>query len=253
MGINRTIVSGATLALGAALTFGSPHRAPGQFPAAAQGDRELVVVVHGLGRTELSMLPLAFALEREGFEVLNWGYSSVCCSVAELGRELRHELDRHPLASSGRVHFVGHSMGNIVVRWLLANDPPARPGHVVMLAPPNQGSSAADRFAPMLGWLLTPLSELTTDSRSTARNLPVPTGIPIGVIAGRYDQRVTLEESRLTGSSAFAVVPATHTFLMLRADVRRLTIDFLRTGRFDPPARSSRRESPTYIPARESS
>jgi pimeloyl-ACP methyl ester carboxylesterase len=204
-------------------------------PTAQQADRrEVVVLVHGMTRTTLSMQPLARALEREGYRVINWGYSSTCCTVAELGQQLQKDIEAERGAAE-RIHFVGHSLGNIIVRWAFTQQqPPGGVGRVVMLAPPNQGSQMADAFAPWVGWLLKPLPELTTDSLSTARSVPVPGEVRIGVIAGERDGKVSVEETRLHGPVDHVSVPAWHTYLMYRSDVHRLVIAFLRDGRFSP-------------------
>lgn len=195
--------------------------------------RELVVLVHGMGRTKLSMVLLARTLEREGYQVMNWGYSSYSHSVPELGRRLGAAVAARGGPAPARVHFVGHSLGNVIVRWVLANEPPANAGRVVMLAPPNQGSRTADRYARWLGWLLRPLPELRTDSTGIVRTLSLPPGVEVGVIAGRYDGKVSVAETHLAGESGHRVVPSAHTFIMNRRDVRRLTLAFLREGRFE--------------------
>lgn len=193
--------------------------------------RELVVVVHGLGRSRASMAPMARTLERAGYRVVNWGYSARDGGVPEIGAALAARA-RREARSAPRVHFVAHSLGNVLVRWTLAHDPPPRPGRVVMLAPPNRGSASADRWTPWLGWFLRPLPDLRTDSASAVRRLPAEALVEVGVIAGRYDAKVSVEETRLPGARAHAVVPAAHTWIMNRADVRRMTVRFLRTGRF---------------------
>lgn len=194
--------------------------------------RDLVVVVHGMGRSRVSMALMAHSLEAEGYRVVNWGYSSTSDSIPALGEALARRVARE--AHGARVHFVGHSLGNILVRWAIAHDPPERLGRVVMLAPPNQGSREADRYAPWLGWFLRPLPELRTDRGSTVRSIPDPAGVEVGIIAGRYDGKVSVGEALLPGARDFTVVPAAHTFIMDRRDVRRLTAAFLRTGRFQP-------------------
>ena len=226
----------------ALLTFSSPAAADtlaavgaqrGSLLAARQEPRELVVLVHGMGRTPVSMLPLARTLEQEGYEVLNWGYSSLCCSVAELGERLQRDMQQRRGPSSRRVHFVGHSLGNIIIRWVLTReDAPEGVGHVVMLAPPNQGSHEADRLTRSVGWLLRPMAELRTDSASNVRRLPRIENVPIGVVAGRFDGKVSLAETHLPEESAHVVVPAAHSFLMLRGDVQRLVVGFLRQACF---------------------
>lgn len=190
------------------------------------------MLVHGMTRTTLSMQPLARALQREGYRVVNWGYSSTCCTVAELGQQLQKDIEAERGAAE-RMHFVGHSLGNIIVRWALTQQtPPDGVGRVVMLAPPNQGSQMADAFAPWIGWLLKPLPELATDPLSTARRVPPPRDVPIGIIAGELDGKVSVEETRLLGAIDHVGVPAWHTYLMYRSDVHRLVIAFLRNGRF---------------------
>jgi pimeloyl-ACP methyl ester carboxylesterase len=199
---------------------------------------ELVVLVHGLGRTPLSFAPLEWTLERAGYKVFNWGYSSICCTIAELGGKLRDDLD--DVAGDDnldRIHFVGHSLGNLLIREALGRDPLSRVGRVVMLAPPNQGSHEADRYARWLGWLLKPLPELTTTgAMASPSSVSLGSAVQVGIIAGLYDGKVSVMETHLGGETAHIVVPAAHSFIMLRADVRRFVLAFLRDGRFPPTA-----------------
>jgi triacylglycerol lipase len=217
-----------------------------RLPAPAPGPeaRELVVLVHGLGRSSRSMAPLGWTLEGAGYQVLNWGYSSTCCTVDELGTRLRDAVRAHPAASTGRVHFVGHSLGNVLIRHLLAQDGSIATGRVVMLAPPNQGSRAADRMSPLLGWLLQPLAELRTAAMQSAPGLAVPAAVEVGVIAGRYDGKVSVAETHLEGADAHLVVSSFHPFIMLHSDVHRQVVHFLRFGRFDPPAAPAAARAP---------
>jgi pimeloyl-ACP methyl ester carboxylesterase len=222
----------ALVALGIWAGCAPASRRPG-VPVAVEpcGERELVVLVHGLGRTPLSMLPMALALRREGYEVLNFSYSSYGPSVAEIGARLASAVrSRTPAGAPRRVHFVGHSLGNVVIRWTLEYDRPDATGRVVMLAPPNQGSEVANRLERGLSWLLAPLPELTTDSLSTVRRLPPPEGVEFAVLAGDRDGKVSVTETYLTGARDHRVVPSRHTFIMLRPSVVGMTSRFLRTG-----------------------
>jgi len=202
---------------------------------APQVREEVVVLVHGLGRTPLSMLPLAWALNESGYEVVNWGYSSLCCDIDELARQLAAELEEGEESEAPRVHFVSHSLGGIIIRSMLAADPPVNLGRIVMIAPPNRGSRTADRYEPLLGWLFRPLDEITTTPDNPVFSLRLPPGVEVGVIAGSDDAKVSLSETRLDGPHDFAVVPSAHTFIMARGDVHDLVTRFLRTGDFGPP------------------
>jgi triacylglycerol lipase len=215
----------------------------GARPVAAQADpagKELVVLLHGMGRTSYSMAPMKEALEAAGFDVLNIGYSSYCCGIAELGATIREQIAAER-GTHARVHFVGHSLGGIIARWILTQpSPPPGVGRLVMLAPPNQGSQSADFYAPIAGWLLEPMNDLRTEPGSTVCQIPEIKGIEVGVIAARDDGKVQIAETHVDGEHAHVVVEGHHTFIMRRDDVHRLTIQFLRDGRFDPPVQTPR-------------
>ena len=166
-----------------------------------------------MGRTPLSMLLMSWTLKRAGFRVRNWGYSSYTHTIAQLGLKLQADLQKR--------------------RWALTEGaPPQGVGRVVMLAPPNRGARRADRATRWVAWLLNPLAEIRTDAQSTVRRLGEPAGVQIGVIAGERDGKVALAETHLAGETDHVTVPSAHTFIMLRGDVRRLTLAFLRHGRF---------------------
>lgn len=219
-----------TLALAALPGAAQVPARPDAEPARA---RELVVVAHGMGRSPVSMWPLTKALEAAGYDVLNFGYSSYCCTIAEIGEKMRRELAAGIKPHHVKVHFVGHSLGNIVIRYVLTRDTlPPHVGRVVMLAPPNQGANAANTFSPLAGWLLKPVTELRADSTATVRKLPRVQGVEIGVIAARDDRTVKLPETHLAEESAHLVVGGGHSFIMRREDVKQQVVAFLRTGQF---------------------
>ncbi|MEM1056218.1 MAG: alpha/beta fold hydrolase [Bacteroidota bacterium] len=194
--------------------------------------RELVVLVHGMGRTQFSMVSLQVRLNRAGYRTLNVGYSSFGPDIADIaedvGEAVSEAVERH---HAPRVHFVTHSLGGIVVRYLAETDPPSRMGRVVMLAPPNQGSHEADRFSTTVGWLLRPMHELRTEASTIARLGPME-GVEVAVIAGDRDGKVTVEESRLEGAE-HVVVRSGHTFIMAKPSVARTTACFFQTGAMD--------------------
>lgn len=193
--------------------------------------RDLVVLAHGLVRTPASMWMLARSLRARGYRVLNWGYGSYSRPVAELGAMMARDVAA-ATGAAPRVHFVGHSLGTVIIRWVLAHAPPSDIGRVVMLAPPNRGASKADRVLRYGAWLLPPLADLCTNDGAAARALPAPAGVDVGIIAGVTDRTVKVAETHLDGAAGHVLVPGGHTFIMLRRDVRRLVHGFLETGSF---------------------
>lgn len=218
------------LACGGGCLFVSPDLDDEEFE---EVDRdETVVLVHGMGRSNLSMMSLADTLEEQGYEVINWSYSSTCCDIDELGAGLADDLDKLDEPRPDRIHFVGHSLGGIIIRWMLHHRPPPEDGRVVTLATPHRGARIADRYAGIGNWLYEPLDELTTEDDSTARSLPPVEDRQVGTVAGEDDGKVAPQEARMEGETDHVVVPATHSFLMERADVQEYVVRFLQEGRF---------------------
>ena len=222
-------------------------------PAAPEG-AESVVVIHGLGRTPISMSVLEHRLAAAGYRVVRFGYPSTKQPFEALVQRLDSAITECCGAQRDSVHFVTHSMGGVLVRGYLADRPAPHRGRVVMLSPPNQGSEIIDFLGnwPRLQRLVGPAgSALGTDSAAVANRLgPVNFSLgiitgdrslnPIGswIIPGPDDGKVSVERARAEGATDFLVLPATHTFIMNREDVAAQTIHFLRTGRFQENAGS---------------
>jgi pimeloyl-ACP methyl ester carboxylesterase len=209
---------------------------------------DVVILVHGLGRSPASMAILGRRLESDGFRVVRFGYPSTSEPIEVLVDSLAAEVGRCCGADPGTAHFVTHSMGGVLVRAYLARQPQPHGGRVVMLSPPNQGSEIVDAFSesPLLRSFLGPAgTRLGTDAAGIASQLP-PIRFSVGVIAGDRslnplgswlipgpdDGKVGVGRTKLDDAADFIVLSATHTFIMNRADVAEEVTYFLRQGRF---------------------
>src|SRR5215831_2018920 len=154
--------------------------------------REAVILVHGHGAHPVLLEPLRRALQRQGFRAVNWRYRSLRGSIethaARLAAKAR-EIDED--AGVERLHFVGHSMGAIVVRRALAIDQPRKLGRVVLLAPPNRGARLADIALRLFGRRLTAATELCSHPESYVNRLAPAANLECGVIAASWDHAVS--------------------------------------------------------------
>lgn len=198
---------------------------------------ETVILVHGHGAHPLLLEPLRHALARQGFRAENWHYASLHGSIeahaARLAAKAR-EFDND--SGVGRLHFVGHSMGAIVVRRALAMVRPRKLGRVVLLAPPNRGARLADLGLKLFGQRLTAATELCSRPDSYVNRLAPAADLDCGVIAASWDHVVSLASTHLSGQRDHLVLRGLHT-LPLHRHVPAQVAHFLRQGRFQRDSR----------------
>jgi pimeloyl-ACP methyl ester carboxylesterase len=174
-------------------------------------------------------------LERQGFRAVNWKYGSLRGSIESHATRLAakaREYDQD--AAVARLHFVGHSMGAIVVRRALAIDRPRKLGRVVLLAPPNRGARLADIALRLFGRRLTAATELCSHPESYVNRLTPAANLECGVIAASWDHAVSLASTHLPGERDHLVLRSLHTLPLHRRTPAQVG-HFLREGRFMRP------------------
>jgi pimeloyl-ACP methyl ester carboxylesterase len=204
--------------------------------------RELVVIVHGLWMHGAVYALLAARLRACGFRCALFSYRSIALPLEEIGRRLaRFAQARGP----ARVHFVGHSLGGLVVLDMLARDKTLPVGRVLLLGTPAAGSRAVEQLArsragrALLGRAL-PQWQPACAREVTAR-------VPVGAIAGTVrlgvaslvvrltppdDGAVAVEETRLPGLADHIVMRTSHSGMAVSRQVSRQICHFLKYGRF---------------------
>jgi len=211
---------------------------------------DAVIVLHGLGENRASMQPLVKHLRsRIDATVLTFGYASPRAGIDDHGASLGRVVAG--LGQAAKISFVGHSLGNLVVRRWMHEAPAAdlaRVHRMVMLGAPNQGSDLARMTANI--WILATLShgaakDLVFGWPEISKSLAVPAcefGIVAGgkgddkgystLLEGDDDAVVRVAETRLDGARDFLLLQVRHAAMMKHAGVQEATVSFLETGRF---------------------
>lgn len=215
-----------------------------------------VILLHGLFRTRDCMARLGKHIEaRSDWHVLNLSYASTRGSIADHAEALGQIIER--LTEVKQIHFVAHSMGNLVIRhWLhdLTDGETnevreKRLGRIVMLGPPNRRPSLAQALVPIdshqiiAGSAGDQLNNGWKDLEPKLATPPCDFGIIAGgmlnpsgynpLIPGDDDMIVGVEETRLVGARDFRLLPVIHADMMEVPQVQKLSLQFLRTGWFE--------------------
>lgn len=217
---------------------------------------KVVILLHGLCRSWMSMQPMAEHLETQGFTAIQFRYASSRKGVADHAGHLKRVIDGLPPEVT-EINFVAHSLGNIVIRHYVADcknskslrmDP--RINRMVMLGPPNQGSRMARLMKDSLAFKLVAGAsgaELSIGWDRLSQKLATP-DFEFGIIAGGYgsedapysnillpgldDFTVSKEETMLAGADDFLIKPLVHTTMIRNQDAMESTARFLKAGFF---------------------
>jgi pimeloyl-ACP methyl ester carboxylesterase len=219
--------------------------------SAASRARAAVVVVHGLWMPGTETVLIRRRLARAGFDTFLFRYRSVSRSLRENARRLAEFVASIP---NDTVHFVGHSLGGVLVLSMLATEGVARPGRVVCMGSPLCGTAVGARLAHYrLGrWIDgrsicelidcggLPAWQGRHDVGVLAGSRGIGIGRLLGGLSGPNDGLIAVAETALPGATDHLVIPVAHTeFLWSRLAMRQI-VAFLRNGRFDRTAGGAR-------------
>jgi triacylglycerol lipase len=233
----------ACILLSGCVTGSSPDSKPDEPEKASMKKDDTVVLLHGQGRTRLSMVILSKRFRSAGYQTLNFPYNQTTDSLEEISGQL-HEFIRKKVKTSS-YHLIGHSLGNVIIRNAFRKEYPAGLGKIVMLAPPNQPAHLAKRLKKNPVYrIFTGDSGQKLSEEEFYRDLPVPT-VPFGVIAGDKGQSLTFSEpndavvtvasTKLNGMADWILLHHGHTFIMNCKDTFEHCQCFIERGSFKQP------------------
>lgn len=211
---------------------------------------EAVVVLHGLGRTAMSMFRISNHLRRQGYLVYCKSYPSRDNPVETLAEQaIAPALKWCRRQGATKIHFVTHSLGGILVRYYLQQNQIDKLGRVVMLSPPNKGSEVTELLfnLPLYRMFSGPVGLQLRTTPDSLPNQMTPIAGEIGVIAGsrssdpwfsmflkeQSDGKVTISNTKLSEMTDFLIVQHGHTYIMNSLQVIEQVRHFLINGSFD--------------------
>jgi pimeloyl-ACP methyl ester carboxylesterase len=199
-----------------------------------------VILAHGLWVPGIVMRPLAARLAGAGFRCHLFSYMGAGEPLAAHAERLAQFA-----RTIGPAHFVGHSLGGLVILDALLRDTHAAAGRVVLLGTPVNGCYAGRRLAGYPGgrWFLGASEELWREGRSArwsrpealgvvAGTLPLGLGRLFGALPGTNDGVVRLEETAVEGMADRVALPVGHSAMLISARVADNVAAFLDKGKF---------------------
>ena len=204
---------------------------------------DTVVLVHGLWVHGITMELMRRRIERGGYRALAYSYPSMRLALADNVERLARYC--RGLAAP-RLHFVGHSLGGLIVLRLLDRPDAPAAGRVVLVGAPVGGSQAARNLARIPGGRAA-LGRSMTEWMDAAHSV-AGRGGEIGVIAGRLpvgmgrivapdlprpnDGAVSVAETQIAGAHDSIVLDVSHSGMLISRAVARQVCAFLRDGAF---------------------
>ena len=201
-----------------------------------------VILVHGLWMNGMEMGLLKHRLSRFGYRPWSFRYSSTRLDLTEIATRLNTFVEQVPAQT---IHFVGHSLGGLVVLKLFEVFPHQCPGRIIALGTPYHGSETARRFIRfpgsqhLIGPSIVQLLKGDVPAWSGERDLGVIAGILnfglgrlIGAVSHLGDGTIRLEETRIPETREFLTLPVSHMGLVLSRKVAMEVYHFLEHGRF---------------------
>ncbi len=181
---------------------------------------------------------------RHGFECHSFCYRTTSPAMGDVIDQLSAFVER---LDAQQVHFVGHSLGGLVLYRYFETAPCGQPGRVVFLGSPTVKSRTAETvgrlplFSSLIGRMVHEELVWPHDPREwrCPRELGVIAGtrpLGLGRFFARFDEdcdgTIGVSETKLPGHTAHVALPVSHMGMLASAAVAEQVGEFLSNGRF---------------------
>jgi len=210
---------------------------------------DYVIIIHGLTRHKFSMLEYKTKFEKLGYKAHIVDYDGIKYPIGKIYNIVNKQIHNIVKDANKKVHFVGSSLGAILIRMVLEFNPPKNIGRVVQISPPNQGCEFADNivgsnyadesFGPSI-------YQLVSGKNGIHNILPPIKDYELGVIAGDKnsgeswifdidgddDGVVSIEKTKVNGMKEHYIIHDTHKKITDNKETIEKTIKFITEGTF---------------------
>lgn len=202
-----------------------------------------LILVHGLFMHGSLMQYMAFQLKKCGYEVHVFSYKSVGKPLQNNAEQLIEFVKTH-IDEGAVCHFVGHSLGGLLIRLAYAQAPTLFTGRIVTLGTPHNGSLVARRVAndlhrAILGGAYEnaldgdlPPWQGNIELGSIAGTKCLGIGMALPALEKPNDGTVSAAETQLSQQTDSTTLPLSHTALIYSSRAVAQVDAFLREGRF---------------------
>ena len=205
--------------------------------------REAVVFIHGIWLMGWEMGVLRRRLEECNYNCYQFRYGSLSQSPERNAVRLNIFIDK---IDADIIHLLAHSLGGIIVLHLFDRAPMQKPGRILMLGTPLNGSALASRLystsitRPLLGRSIqrgllgdVPPWAGSRELGMIAGNRGIGLGsLLLGAVEHPNDGTVALSETRSHAVDAHLTVPYSHMGMLLSSRVAQAACQFLSKGHF---------------------
>lgn len=214
---------------------------------------ENVIVIHGFGQNAKGMEFITNGLIKAGYSTCTLEYKTVGRSVDTIKKQVIKQINACFLTfyHSDNTHFIGHSLGGLMIRSYLADHPSIlskqKINKVIMMGTPNNGSPISDSYQEksIFGILGEMSLALGTGDGDFAKSLPEPF-YKTGIIAGNKPWRITrkafdepndglvpVSSTKLPNMGDFIELNVDHASMRTNQIVMDHILNYLSEGKFD--------------------
>jgi len=203
--------------------------------------KEIIVLVPGIGFGGIEMMFLSHQLQHFGFKTKLFCHNPWRNTIEEKAESLNNFIS---LFNANKIHYVGHSMGGLIIMQMFIIHPHQHPGNIVTLGTPHNGCKSLKSaltlpgFKYLLGKCLISSGEMGI--------LPLPKNNHVGAIAGKLnillgyllrlqtpnDTLISVAETQHPDLKDSFTIYASHASMLFSKKVAKNIAFFLKNGCF---------------------